>query len=438
MQELRVLRGWDEPESWTLERYRAHGGYEALATALGAWTPEQVVDEVYWSGLRGRGGAGFSTGSKWRFLPKPDGGPRYLVINADEGEPGTFKDRAILETVPHRVVEGILLACYAIQAERAYFYIRGELALARERMRAAVEEARAAGLLRTEIVIHVGAGAYICGEETSLLESLEGRRAEPKLKPPFPAVKGLYERPTIVNNVETLANVPLIVSEGAAAYRAVGSLNPAVDAVGRGAGPPPGFGPDSAGTRVHSVSGAVVRPGVYEIPMGYPLSRLIAEECGGILPGRAMKAVIPGGSSAPMLGAEHFDVPMDFQSVANAGSMLGSGAVIVIDDRTCIVKCVENLVSFYHHESCGKCTPCREGSGWILRVIARIEAGRGTAGDLEMVKRLSSGIKGKCFCPLGESIPAPVDSSLALFPEEWRYHVEHGCCMVGSEATSVA
>jgi len=441
MQVLRVLHGHDLDNSHSLETYRAQGGYGALAKALSELQPAQVTDEVYWSGLRGRGGAGFSTGQKWRFVPADAPGERYVVVNADEGEPGTFKDRYIMERLPHRMLEGILLTCYAIGARTAFIYLRGELDLARGRIIDAIDEARAAGFVGENVLgtgftvdvrLYTGAGAYICGEETSLLNSLEGLRAEPRLKPPFPAQAGLYGAPTVVNNVETLANVPLIVERGAAWYREVGVCNPAVDAVGRGAGPPPGAGPDSAGTRVFCVSGRVNRPGIYEVPLGTRLSDLL-ELCGGMRPGLNLRAVIPGGSSAPMLGPEHFDVPLDFQSVADAGSMLGSGAVIYLDDRTCLVNAAINLTAFYHHESCGKCTPCREGSGWVLKVLRRIESGKGTRADLQLVRHVCDGIKGKCFCPLGESIPMPIMSAFDLYPEEWEHHVDKGTCMLPAE-----
>jgi NADH-quinone oxidoreductase subunit F len=444
MQEFRVLMGHDTPGYASIGVYRDHGGYEALRKALHQMTPTEVTDEVYWSGLRGRGGAGFCTGMKWRFIDRSSPVPKYVVVNADEGEPGTFKDRFIMEHVPHRVIEGILIACHAVGAAKAYIYLRGELALCRERLLTAIEEARRAGLLGAsvlgsdfdvDIALHRGAGAYICGEETALLDSLEGRRAQPRLKPPFPAQAGLYGCPTVVNNIETLANVPLIVEHGAEWYRSVGAPNPAVDAAARTGGPPSGFGPDSPGTRVFSVSGKLNNPGVFEVPMGTPMSALFGL-AGGLREGLELRAVIPGGSSAPMIGPEHFEIPLTFQTLADAGSMLGSGAVVFIDDQTCPVDLALNLVEFYEHESCGKCTPCREGGQWMRKVIQRIAHGQCREGDLELVRHVSDGIKGKCFCALGESIPAPVNSSLALFPEHWQYHIEHGSCPIGAKEYS--
>jgi NADH-quinone oxidoreductase subunit F len=439
MQDFRVLKGHDIEGYSSLSVYREHGGYEALRKALEDMTPTEITDEVYWSGLRGRGGAGFSTGQKWRFVDRDAPGQKYVVVNADEGEPGTFKDRYIMEHVPHRMLEGTLIACHAVGATKAYIYLRGELSACRDLIQQCIGEAREAGLIGekvmgadfdVDVVLHLGAGAYICGEETALLDSLEGRRAEPRLKPPFPAQAGLYGRPTVVNNVETLANVPLIVEHGAGWYRSVGAPSPAVDAEERGSGPPPGFGPDSPGTRVFSTSGKLGNPGIYEVPMGIPMSDLL-ELSGGMRDGLKLKAVIPGGSSAPMIGPDHFDVPLTFQDLADAGSMLGSGAVIFVDDQTCLVDAALNLTEFYEHESCGKCTPCREGSQWVRKVLQRICDGEATPKDLDLVRHICDGITGKCFCALGESIPAPIISTMDLYPDEWRYHVEHGECPIG-------
>ncbi len=439
MQELRVLQGHDLGGASSIDVYREGGGYQALRKALLDMTPTEITDEVYWSGLRGRGGAGFCTGMKWRFVDRSSPVPKYVVVNADEGEPGTFKDRYIMEHVPHRVIEGTLIACYAVGAAKAYIYLRGELAVCRQRLLQCIEEARQAGFIgesvlgsdfSVDVVLHRGAGAYICGEETALLDSLEGLRAQPRLKPPFPAEAGLYGRPTVVNNVETLSNVPFIVEHGAQWYRSVGAPSPAVDADGRGSGPPPGFGPDSPGTRVFSVSGRVCRPGVYELPMGVPMGTLL-DAAGGMRDGFELAAIIPGGSSASMIGPEHFDIPLTFQALADAGSMLGSGAVVFVDDKLCPVDLALNLVEFYEHESCGKCTPCREGSQWVRKILQRVAGGQGRPDDLELIRHVLDGISGKCFCALGESIPVPVLGSMRLFPDDWQHHVRHGSCSIG-------
>ena len=400
-----------------LEVYEAQGGYSALRKALRSMTPEQVHEEVTRSGLRGRGGAGFPTGRKWSFLPK-DGRPRYLVCNADESEPGTFKDRLLLERNPHLVIEGIMLAGYAIGAARAFVYLRGEFRQAYEVLQRALAEARQRGYVgervlgsdfSLEIVVHRGAGAYVCGEETGLLNSLEGRRGEPRLKPPFPAVAGLYGQPTVVNNVETLACVPSIVSRGAGWFASIGS-------------------PKSPGPKIFSVSGRVRRPGNYELPLGTPLREILFEHAGGLEPGRRIKAVQPGGGSSAILTEAHLDVAMDFDSVAQAGSMLGSGGVIVLDDRDCIVGAARVLTEFYAHESCGQCTPCREGLHWAARILARLEDGGGRPEDLEVLRSLPDFIAGRTICPLSDAGVGFVRSSLQYFPDEYRAHAEHGSC----------
>lgn len=399
-----------------IEAYESLGGYRALRRAVRELSPGDVARQVTDSRLRGRGGAGFPTGRKWSFLPA-DGRPRYLVCNADESEPGTFKDRLLLERNPHLVIEGIMLAGYAIAAARAFVYLRGEFVQAYEALVRALAQARAKGYVGSrvlgsdfslDVVVHRGAGAYICGEETGLLDSLEGRRGEPRLKPPFPAVVGLYGMPTVVNNVETLACIPSIVDRGAEWFASIGS-------------------PTSPGPKVFSVSGRVRRPGNYELPLGTPLGEIM-ERAGGLRPGRRLKAVQPGGGSSPILTAEHLDVPMDFDSVAKAGSMLGSGAVMVLDDTDCIVHAAAVLLDFYAHESCGQCTPCREGLHWAARIVARIEAGGGRPEDIDVLKSLPGNIAGRTICPLSDAGVGFLGSSLRYFLDEYRTHVALGHC----------
>ncbi|WP_324717465.1 NADH-quinone oxidoreductase subunit NuoF [Carboxydochorda subterranea] len=401
-----------------IEGYEAQGGYRALRRAVRELSPEQVHKEVSDSGLRGRGGAGFPTGRKWSFLPK-DGRPRYLICNADESEPGTFKDRLLLERNPHLVIEGIMLAGYAIGAAKAFIYLRGEFRQAYEVLSRALAEARQRGYVGSrvlgsdfslEIVVHRGAGAYICGEETGLLNSLEGRRGEPRLKPPFPAVVGLYGMPTVVNNVETLACIPSIVDRGARWFASIGT-------------------PTSPGPKIFSVSGRVRRPGNYELPLGVPLRTLLFDVAGGLEPGRRVKAVQPGGGSSAVLTEAQLDVPLDYESIAKAGSMLGSGAVIVLDDRDCIVQAARILAEFYAHESCGQCTPCREGLHWAARILARIEAGRGRPGDIEVLQSLPGNIAGRTICPLSDAGVGFLQSSLKYFMDEYRAHVTLGRCV---------
>ncbi|MBY5368902.1 NADH-quinone oxidoreductase subunit NuoF [Rhizobium leguminosarum] len=413
-----LLKNVAVPDSHLLSTYEAGGGYQALAKALREYTPDEVINLVKQSNLRGRGGAGFPTGMKWSFVPKQVDKPKYLCCNADEGEPGTFKDRIIMERDPHQLIEGLAVSAYAIGAKTAYVYIRGEYVTAIRRLEQAIAEAHEKGYLGTGILgsnfdfavhIHCGAGAYICGEETAMLESLEGKRAQPRLKPPFPAVAGLYASPTVINNVETLACVPHIVARGADWFR--------------------GIGPDkSPGPKLYCLSGQVRKPGLYELPMGIPLRELVEEHAGGALPGRKIKAVIPGGVSAPVIPEQGLDVRMDFDSLAAAGSMLGSAGLIVIDDSTCMVKVATRVIEFFHHESCGKCTPCREGLSWVVKVLRRIEGGDGAPGDLEQLEMLCKGIFGNTFCALGDGAAMGLRAALAHFRDEFVAHVEERRC----------
>jgi NADH-quinone oxidoreductase subunit F len=402
-----------------LSEYERVGGYQSLRKAL-AMEPQQVIDELLAAGVRGRGGAGFPMGRKASFLPKPDQTPKpiYLAVNADESEPGTFKDREIMLRLPHMVVEGVLIAAYAIQAKAAFVYIRGEYLTEFEIMRDALEEATSRGLVganvlgsgySVSVVLHRGAGAYICGEETGLLESLEGKRGQPRTKPPFPAIAGLYSAPTLINNVETLATVPRILELGGERYAQLGVEN-------------------STGTRVFSLSGNVERPGNYELELGTSLRELVFDVGGGVPGGRALKAVIPGGSSVPVLTAGEIDTALDFDSMAKAGSMLGSGAVIVIDDRCCMVQLGLRVSQFYQHESCGKCTPCREGTRWMTRILERIEQGDARQDELDLLLNVCDRILGKCLCPLGDAAAMPIASYVAKFRDEFQRHVDEGAC----------
>ena len=409
-----------------LSEYEAVGGYASLRKAL-ALEPQQIIDELLAANLRGRGGAGFPMGRKASFLPKPDATPKpiYLVANADESEPGTFKDREIMARVPHMFVEGILIASRAIGASAAFVYLRGEYLTEFEIVRDALEEARRAGLAGSNIlgsgwslpiVIHRGAGAYICGEETGLLESLEGKRGQPRPKPPFPAVSGVYASPTLINNVETLATVPKIIAMGGAAFAKIGVEN-------------------SAGTRVFSLSGNVANGGNYEVELGTSLRELVYDIGGGIPDGRELKAIIPGGSSVPVLSAEDVDTGLDFDSMAQAGTMLGSGAVIVIDDRACMVQLGLRVAQFYMHESCGKCTPCREGTRWMVQLLARIEEGEATQAELDLLLNVCDRILGNCLCPLGDAAAMPVASYVAKFRDEYQRHIDEGRCPFGGESS---
>jgi len=418
--------------NWHLKDYEARGGYQALRKILGkdgsvaaadgtiGLTPEQVTAIVKESSLRGRGGAGFPTGLKWSFMPRQYAGAKYLVCNSDEGEPGTCKDRELLQFNPHIVIEGMIIAAYAMGIAVGYNYIHGEIFETYQRFEEALEEARAAGLLGDNILgsqfnfqLHAahGYGAYVCGEETGLLESLEGKKGQPRYKPPFPASYGLYGKPTTINNTETFAAVPWIIRNGGAAYLACGC-------------------PNSGGTKIYSVSGDVELPGNYEVPMGTPFAKLL-ELAGGVRQGRQLKAVIPGGSSSPVLPADiMMGCTMDYDSVAKAGSMLGSGAVIVMDDSRCMVKSLQRLSYFYMHESCGQCTPCREGTGWLWRIVERIETGQGRASDLDLLDNVAENIMGRTICALGDAAAMPVRAMLKHFRPEFEYHVAHQTCMV--------
>lgn len=435
-----LLARISEPEAWRIERYRELGGYEALTKALKSMTPEEVAEEVKTSEIRGRGGAGFPMGVKWGFLPEIY--PRYLVINADEGEPGTFKDRELIEFDPHQLIEGTIIAAYALKVNWSSVYIRGEMVLGAARLENAVRDAYEAGYLGKnilgtgfdlDIVIHRGAGAYICGEETALLSSLEGQRGEPRLKPPFPAVEGLYAKPTIVNNVETISAVPHIVNKGGAWYASLGTEK-------------------SRGTKIFSLSGHVNRPGNYEVELGTTFRTLIDEYGLGVRGGNKLKAVIPGGASSVWFVEEDLDTPLDFDAIAAAGSMLGSGAVIVMDETTCAVRAAARLVKFFSHESCGQCTPCREGCAWMYRILTRIEEGAGRPEDLELLLSVGSGITpalksdGRMtmsevlpyttICVLGPSAVTAMAAPLRLFREEFEEHIRLGACPTASGATA--
>jgi NADH-quinone oxidoreductase subunit F len=404
-----VSEHFGEPEARTLAGWRERGGYEALRKAL-SMGPTDVIEVVKASGLRGRGGAGFPTGIKWSFMPRDDDRqPHYLLINADESEPGAFKDRELCRWTPHQLLEGALIGAYAIRARHIYVYIRGEFFEPAQILGRAIEEAYAAGLagndvlgsgVNIDVTLHLGAGAYICGEETALMNSLEGRRGQPRIKPPFPAVKGAFGQPTTINNVETLCAVPHIVLHGAEWYRQWGTEK-------------------SPGTKLFNMSGHLVRRGNFELPLGFNLKELIYDVCGGIRDGRWLKAVIPGGSSVPILAADECDIAMDYESVAQAGSMLGTASVIVMDDRTNIVKQVRRIVEFYAHESCGQCTPCREGTVWLGKILRRIETGRGALEDLDTLLELSANMTGTTICVLSDSAAAPVVSSIQKFRNEY-------------------
>ena len=417
---LILTKRWGKPDSAALAGYRADGGYAALDKALGM-EPAAVVDEVKKSNLRGRGGAGFATGLKWTFLPK-DVRPRYLTINADESEPGTFKDRYIIEHDPHQLIEGIAITCYALDIHLAYVYIRGEFPKQALILEKAIAEARAAGVIGAKLLgkkdfdlqihVHRGAGAYICGEESALLESLEGKKGYPRLKPPFPAVVGLWGKPTIINNVETIANIPWIVANGGEAFAALGTGK-------------------TGGTRLFGVSGHVNRPGVYEKPVHYNLKKLIMEDCGGIPGGRKVKAVIPGGSSSPVLRGDEIDISLEVDAVKAAGSMSGSGGIIVFDDSTCMVRALARISKFYAEESCGQCTPCREGTSWMEGIVEKIEHGHGTAGDVEKLEQIAGNIGGNTICALGDAAAMPVQSFVKKFRDEFVRHVEERRCPYG-------
>jgi NADH-quinone oxidoreductase subunit F len=400
----------------SLDGYVRAGGYEGLRAAL-QMSPDQIIEVVKASGLRGRGGAGFPTGVKWGFIPR-ERKPTYLVCNADEGEPGTFKDRELLERDPHQLIEGMAIASYAIEANQAYIFCRGEFAFAGRQLERAIAEAYDAGFLgkrvggtdySLELILHRGAGAYICGEETALLEALEGKRGQPRLRPPFPATNGLYDQPTVINNVETLSTVPHIVRHGADWYKQWGTEK-------------------SPGTKMFCVSGDVERPGNYEGPMGMPARDVVEGFAGGVRGGKKLKVFTPGGSSTPFLTEQHLDVGMDFESIAAAGSLLGTGAVIVLADDACIVRATYRFTKFYEHESCGKCTPCREGCFWLSQVLRRIETGDGRDEDLRVLTDVSNNILGRSFCALGDGATSPILSSVRYFADEYRAHIQKKGC----------
>lgn len=406
---------YSKPEFRGLAGYKQHGGYEVLQKAL-KMDPKAIIEEVKASGLRGRGGAGFPTGTKWSFLPN-NGEPRYLLCNADEGEPGTFKDRLMMEQAPHQLIEGMIMSAFAINCHKSYIYVRGEYTDCINILRAAIKEAYDAGILGNKVMgtnfkhdmdVYAGAGAYICGEETGMISSIEGLKGQPKLKPPFPALQGYLRKPTIVNNVETLAAVIPIIRDGAAAYRKYGTEK-------------------SPGTKLFSVSGNVVRPGNYEVPLGLPMKDLIFKVCGGLKPGRSLKAVIPGGSSAPVLTADEANrANMDYESLAGLGSMLGSGAVIVMDDSNCMVDMLGVIMHFYAHESCGQCTPCREGTGWLNKIVHSIQAGEGRLQDINLILRVSEHMMGKTICALSDAAAMPAISFVNKFRDEFEFYVREG------------
>ena len=410
---------FDQP--WTLENYLKVGGYQALRKILAEkMTPDAIIAEVKASGLRGRGGAGFPTGLKWSFMPRNYQGDKYLVCNSDEGEPGTFKDRDIMRYNPHLLIEGMAIAAYTMGVKVAYNYVHGEILEAYDRMEVAGDEARAAGYMGNNILgsdfcfelhNHLGYGAYICGEETALLESLEGKKGQPRFKPPFPASFGLYGKPTTINNTETFASVPWIINNGGQKFLELGK-------------------PNNGGIKLFSISGHVNKPGNFEVPLGTPFKTLL-EMAGGMRGGRKLKACIPGGSSMPVLPGEiMMDLDMDYDSVVKAGSMLGTGAIIVMDDTTCMVRALERLSYFYFEESCGQCTPCREGTGWLYRIVHRIETGEGRPEDLDLLLDLCENIAGRTICALGDAAAWPVQGFLKHFRKEFEYHIEHKKCLV--------
>ena len=407
---------WDEADSFTIAGYKRNGGYNAVAKAL-AMAPDEVIQLVKDSGLRGRGGAGFPTGSKWGFIPQGDNKEHYFVVNADESEPGTCKDTPLMMANPHVLIEGVIIGSYAIRANYAFIYIRGEVTHVVRRVQQAIEDAYAAGLLGKnilgkgfdlELVLHVGAGAYICGEETALLDSLEGFRGQPRLRPPFPAIAGLYAKPTVVNNVESVASVPAIVNNGVAWFTAMGTEK-------------------SKGFTLYSLSGHVNNPGQFEAPLGITLRELL-EISGGVRSGHKLKFWTPGGSSTPIFTDAHLDVPLDYEGVSAAGSMLGTKALQIFDETTCVVRAVLRWTEFYKHESCGKCTPCREGTWWLVQVLKDLEAGKGTEADLDKLLDLCDNIMGRSFCALADGAASPIISSLKYFRQEYLDHLSAGRC----------
>ena len=407
---------WDQADSFTIDGYKRSGGYTAVAKAL-AMNPDEVIQLVKDSGLRGRGGAGFPTGSKWGFIPQGDNKDHYFVVNADESEPGTCKDTPLMMANPHVLIEGVIIGSYAIRANYAFIYIRGEVTHVVRRVQQAIEDAYKAGLLGKnilgkgfdlELVLHVGAGAYICGEETALLDSLEGFRGQPRLRPPFPAIAGLYAKPTVVNNVESVASVPAIVNQGVAWFTSMGTEK-------------------SKGFTLYSLSGHVNNPGQFEAPLGITLRQLL-EISGGVRKGHKLKFWTPGGSSTPIFTDAHLDVPLDYEGVAAAGSMLGTKALQIFDETTCIVRAVLRWTEFYKHESCGKCTPCREGTWWLVQVLKDLEAGKGSEADLDKLLDLCDNIMGRSFCALADGAASPIISSLKYFRQEYLDHLSAGDC----------
>jgi NADH-quinone oxidoreductase subunit F len=416
---------WDQPDAFTLDGYRRSGGYKALPKAL-SMQPDDVIATVKEAVLRGRGGAGFPTGMKWSFIPQGDGKPHYLTVNADESEPGTCKDVPLMMATPHTLIEGIAITCYAIRSNHAFIYVRGEVLHVVRRLQAAVAEAYQAGylgenILRSgfdlDITVHAGAGAYICGEETALLTSLEGYRGLPRNRPPFPAVEGLYACPTVINNVESIASVPSIIGDGAKWFGDLGTEK-------------------SKGFGIFSLSGHVANPGQFEAPLGITLRELI-DLAGGMRRGHRLKFWTPGGSSTPLLTDAHLDVPLDFEGVSKAGSMLGTRALQLFDETTCAVRAALRWTEFYQHESCGKCTPCREGSYWLVRIIQRLEDGKGTEEDLETVLDVGDNIMGRAFCALGDAVPVPITSVLQYFRDEVIQHQKEGGCPFDPAASTL-
>ena len=421
---------WDADRAWTLSSYESSGGYAGLRKAL-TMSQDDVITAVKDSGLRGRGGAGFPTGMKWSFIPQDNPNPKYLVVNADESEPGTCKDIPLMMASPHTLVEGVIISSYAIRANTAFIYVRGEVLHVVRRLQRAVQEAYLAGHLgaglngkgihdsgyHLDLVVHAGAGAYICGEETALLDSLEGRRGQPRLRPPFPAVAGLYASPTVINNVESIASVPSIIANGADWFASMGTEK-------------------SKGFGIFSLSGHVNKPGQYEAPLGITLRQLI-DLAGGMRNGHQLKFWTPGGSSTPLLNSEHLDVPLDFEAVGEAGSMLGTRALQIFDETTCVVRAVLRWTEFYKHESCGKCTPCREGTWWLTQTLARLEQGQGSEEDLELLLDQCDNILGRAFCALGDGATSPITSSIKYFRADYLAHLEHGGCPFDPMASTV-
>ena len=411
-----LLEGADERDLTKLAEYRAIGGYAGVEKAR-AMTPDDLIAELQEANLRGRGGAGFPMGRKASLIDRKSGKPSYLVVNADESEPGAFKDREVMARVPHRLLEGCLIAAHAIETARVFIYIRGEYLTEYEILQAAVDEARAEGIFGgCDILVHRGAGAYICGEETALLDSLEGRRGQPRPRPPFPPVQGLYDAPTQINNVCTIATVPIIMELGAAEFAKIGPES-------------------SPGTAIFSISGNIERPGNYELELGTPMRELVYDIAGGVPDGRQLKCIIPGGSSVPALTPDQLDTPLDYDSIQAAGSFFGAASLIIVDDRCCMVQLALRAAKFYMHESCGKCTPCREGTRWMVQLLEKIEAGDASHADIDLLESICEGILGRSLCALGDFAVYPVSSFMRKFPDEFRAHVDRGSCPFGDSST---